>query len=689
MSPAKAGDAGKASAGPTGRAKTRTTSKRRTPAEAADAGHPPRVIIEDPRPAVTGVPSTERERFDAKAVVGRPVEVEADIFTDGHDKPAAALRWSPDGETWHESPMVADVNDRWEGRFTPTELGRCWYAIAAWLDHYETWRWGTRRKIDAEVDVSVERREGASLLRVAADRAEGDDADALCRAADTLEGGDDAVIDDDRVNDLMWRHARREPITEVGPLPVWVDRQRAAFSAWYEFFPRSTVGDDPRPGATLADAVDRLDHIAGLGFDVVYLPPVHPIGRTARKGPNNDPDGGPEAVGSPWAIGNEDGGHVAVEPSLGTVDDVECLAGACRERGMELALDLAFQCSPDHPWVTEHPEWFRHRPDGTIHYAENPPKRYQDIYPLDFESEDWWGLWQGLRDVVRFWMERGVRIFRVDNPHTKAFAFWDWMIEEIHATDPDVLFLAEAFTRPKVMHRLGKLGFSQSYTYFTWRYERWELEQYFTELTTRPVVDFMRPNPWPNTPDILTEQLQRGGRTVFYLRAVLAATLAGNYGIYGPAFELVESRPVREGSEEYLNSEKYQVRHWDLGQPHSLAPLLAALNAIRRRHPALQQDRTLHFHPTTSEDLMCYSKRSADGTDVVVCVVNLSANERRNGWVHLEAEALGRQPGEEFVVVDELGGSTYRWNAGPNFVELDPHGLSAHVMAVRDVEDES
>jgi starch synthase (maltosyl-transferring) len=335
--------------------------------------------------------------------------------------------------------------------------------------------------------------------------------------------------------------------------------------------------------------------------------------------------------------------------------------------------------------VTEHPTWFRHRPDGTLAYAVNPPKRYQDIYPLDFESEDWQGLWHGLRDVVRFWMQRGVRIFRVDNPHTKSFAFWEWLIDEIHQTDPDVLFLAEAFTRPKVMHRLAKAGFSQSYTYFTWRYAKWEIEQYFTELTSRPVVDFYRANPWPNTPDILTEQLQRGGRTVFYTRAVLAATLAANYGIYGPAFELVESRPAREGSEEYLDSEKYQVRHWDLDQPHSLAPLLETLNAIRHRHPALQQDRTLAFHPTSSDELMCYSKRSADGADVVVCVVNLSGTERRTGWVHLEAEPLGRVPGEEIVVVDELGGATFRWQVGPNYVDLDPNGLSAHVFAVGDV----
>ena len=644
-------------------------------------GHPTRVIVEDPQPCVDG------GRFPAKATVGRPVLVEVDAFTDGHDKVAAALRWSHDEKEWEEVPMIAGVNDRWSASFVPDRMGRWSYRVIAWLDHYGTWRWGTRRKIEADVHTELDLEEGALLLQSAAKQApSGAARSSLERAAESLRSGDLDVVEDDHVADLMWHHADRQPLTELDPpLTVWVDRERATFSSWYEFFPRSTVEPSDKDHATLADAIDRLDYVQRLGFDVVYLPPVHPIGRTARKGPNNDPNGAAGAHGSPWAIGNEHGGHTAVDPALGTVDDVERLAAACRERGMELAMDIAFQCSPDHPWVTEHPQWFRHRPDGSIHYAENPPKKYQDIYPLDFESEDWEGLWYGLRDVVRFWMDRGVRIFRVDNPHTKAFAFWEWMIDDIHKTDPDVLFLAEAFTRPKVMHRLAKLGFTQSYTYFTWRYEKWEFEEYFTELSTRPVVDFFRANPWPNTPDILTEQLQRGGRSVFYIRAVLAATLAANYGVYGPAFELVESRPVREGSEEYLDSEKYQVRHWDLDQPHSLAPLLATLNDIRHRHPALQQDRDLHFHPTTSDDLMCYSKRSADGTDVVICVVNLSGTERRTGWVHLEAEALGREPGEEVVVADELGGSTYRWQVGPNYVDLDPHGLSAHVFAVRDV----
>jgi starch synthase (maltosyl-transferring) len=654
------------------------------PAERAKPTHPSRVILENPRPRV------DDGRFAAKGTVGQPVLVEADIFTDGHDKVSAALQWSRDEVQWSEFPMTADVNDRWFASFVPDEVGRWSYRIAAWLDHYATWRWGIGRKLDAGVDVALERREGAALLQAAAARAgaAGDEAarTTLQEAARALTTGDVSLVDDDRVADAMWRHADREPLTELDrPLPVWIDRQRASFSSWYEFFPRSVVAPSSASRATLADAIDRLDYIADMGFDVVYLPPVHPIGRTARKGPNNDPDGGPDAAGSPWAIGNEHGGHCAVDPDLGTVQDVARLAEACRDRGMELALDLAFQCSPDHPWVQEHPEWFRHRPDGTIAYAENPPKRYQDIYPLDFESEDWEGLWQGLREVVRFWMDQGVRIFRVDNPHTKAFAFWEWLIDDVHATDPDVLFLAEAFTRPKIMHRLAKLGFTQSYTYFTWRYEKWDLEEYFTELTTRPVVDFYRANPWPNTPDILTEQLQRGGRSVFYLRAVLAATLAANYGIYGPAFELVESRPAREGSEEYLDSEKYQVRHWDLDQAHSLAPLLATLNGIRQRHPALQQDRTLAFHPTTSEELLCYSKRSVDGTDVVLCVVNLSGTERRSGSVYLVGEALGREPGEEIVVVDELGGSTYRWQVGSNYVDLDPNGLPCHVFAVGDV----
>jgi starch synthase (maltosyl-transferring) len=425
--------------------------------------------------------------------------------------------------------------------------------------------------------------------------------------------------------------------------------------------------------------------VAAMGFDVVYLPPIHPIGEVNRKGRNNSTEAAPDDVGSPWGIRD----HLAVHPDLGTLDDVRALAGAARERGLELALDIAFQCTPDHVWVAEHPEWFKHRADGTIQYAENPPKKYQDIYPIDFETEDWQGLWTALADVFRFWIEQGVTIFRVDNPHTKAFAFWEWCIASIRSEHPETIFLAEAFTRPRVMERLAKLGFNQSYTYFTWRQAGWELREYYTDLATR-TVDYYRPNSWPNTPDILTEQLQHGGRAMFVSRAILAATLSANWGIYGPAFELLEHRPIAPGSEEYLDSEKYQIRQWDLDDPDSLEPLITRLNEIRRAEPALQHLRTLRFHDTDSEGLLCFSKTDPVGDgDPIIVVVNLSASDRHAGYVHIDPTSLGigLWHDDEYEVVDLLGGGTYRWYGWHNYVDLTPGRGAAHIFAARRTEE--
>jgi starch synthase (maltosyl-transferring) len=419
-----------------------------------------------------------------------------------------------------------------------------------------------------------------------------------------------------------------------------------------------------------------------MGFDVVYLPPIHPIGASKRKGPNNTAVAGPSDVGSPWAIGSDEGGHTAVHPDLGTVDDVSRLAEECRARGMELALDIAFQCSPDHPWVTEHPNWFAHRADGSVQYAENPPKRYEDIYPLDFDTADWQGLWLGLADVFRFWIARGVTIFRVDNPHTKAFAFWEWALTTLRAEHPETIFLAEAFTRPRSMERLAKIGFNQSYTYFTWRQEAWELREYFTDLATR-TVDYFRPNAWPNTPDILTEQLQSGNRTVFTTRAVLASTLAPSWGVYGPAFELLEHDPLRPGSEEYLESEKYQLRDWSLDGATSLAPLLQQLNGIRRANPALQHLRTLQFHGTDNDSLLCFTKTDPAGVGAPVLVVaNLDPVNRQMGHVDIDLAPLGLPYGSDYDVVDQLSGNTYHWRANRNFVDLDPQGPNAHIFVI-------
>jgi len=467
-------------------------------------------------------------------------------------------------------------------------------------------------------------------------------------------------------------------------LEVVVDPVRAGFGAWYEFFPRSCVEDDPHMDhATLNDCHSRLEYVADMGFDVVYLPPIHPIGHSHRKGPNNTTEVAPDDPGSPWAIGSVAGGHDAVDPRLGTLADVRAFIGRAEELGLQVALDLAYQCSPDHPWVTEHPDWFRRRPDGTVQYAENPPKKYEDIFPIDFDPSDREGLWQELARVVFFWIEQGVRIFRVDNPHTKPFAFWEWLIGTVKAEHPDIIFLAEAFTRPKVMYRLAKLGFTQSYTYFTWRNTKWELTEYFTELTRTQVVEFFRPNLWPNTPDILTAYLQTGGRPAFVIRLILAATLGSSYGIYGPAFELLEHEPREPGSEEYWDSEKYQVRRWDLDRPDSLRPVIALVNRCRRENRALQSHPSLRFHGADNDRLICFSKRAPEDENVVIVVVNLDPYQTQRGWVDLDLDALSLDPDVPFQVHDLLSGSHYLWQGPHNFVELDPHTLPAHLFRVK------
>ncbi|HEY5899315.1 MAG TPA: alpha-amylase family glycosyl hydrolase [Burkholderiales bacterium] len=478
---------------------------------------------------------------------------------------------------------------------------------------------------------------------------------------------------DDTLLALARAHAPRAGSAQTVAFPVWVDRERARFSTWYEVFPRS-LGTEGRHG-TFADVERHLERIQGLGFDVLYLPPIHPIGMTERKGKNNALKAEPQDVGSPWAIGAKEGGHKAIHPELGSMADFEQLVHEAQRRGMQIALDIAFQCSPDHPYVREHPEWFRQRPDGTVQYAENPPKKYQDIYPFDFESPDWKGLWAELKSIFEFWIGHGVTIFRVDNPHTKSFAFWEWCIGELKAKHPEAIFLSEAFTRPRVMHKLSKLGFSQSYTYFTWRNARWELTEYFTELSQDASREYFRPNVWPNTPDILHEYLQQGGRPAFLVRAVLAATLSANYGMYGPAFELMEATPREPGSEEYLNSEKYEIKRWDRERPDSLRPLITRLNAIRRENEALQSDWTLRFHPTDNDQLLCYSKQQGD--NLILVVVNLDVRFAQAGWVDFD-----RAPGDAYIVEDLVAAGQYTWNGRRNFVQLNPQQLPAHVFRV-------
>ncbi len=646
---------------------------------------PSRVVIEPVSPVV------DAGRFPAKAALGEPVTVTADVFGEGHGAVAAALRWRavPNGRrrgVWSEVPMVPLGNDRWEATFVPSKLGRHEYEIHGWSARAESWWRGTLAKLDADVDVTVDVLGGRTVVAGLIERANAAKADAdataLARLLEQLEAGDTSGLADPAWADVFWRHDDRTPTAVTHALMIDVDRERARFSAWYEFFPRSSVLPQRAP-ATLRDSIGRLDHIAELGFDVVYLPPIHPIGTTNRKGRNNATTAEPGDVGSPWGIGSADGGHTAVHPELGTIDDVRALVAACQERGMELALDIAFQCSPDHPWVTEHPSWFATRADGTIQFAENPPKQYQDIYPIDFETPDHVALWEALADVFRFWIDQGITIFRVDNPHTKAFPFWEWAISTLRAEHPETIFLAEAFTRPRVMERLAKLGFNQSYTYFTWRYAAWELREYFTDLATR-TIDYFRPNAWPNTPDILTEQLQHGGRAAFVNRAVLAATLSPNWGVYGPAFELLEHRAIRPGSEEYLDSEKYQLREWQLDDPASIAPLLARLNEIRRAQPALQHLRTLRFHDADAPGLLCFSKTDPLGVgDPILVVVNVDERQRHAGQVHVDPATFGIGDDDEFELEDLLGGGTYRWRGWHNYVDLTPGRGAAHVFAVR------
>ncbi|MGH7767518.1 MAG: alpha-1,4-glucan--maltose-1-phosphate maltosyltransferase, partial [Candidatus Binatia bacterium] len=580
-----------------------------------------RAVIENVKPEIDG------GRFAAKRTQGDKVAVEADIFADGHDLLSAVLQYrkQQDDEPV-EAPMAPLGNDRWRGEFTVEEIGTYLYTIEAWVDRFETWRQGLKKKIAAGQDVSLDLLAGASLVERAAKRASGDDKRKLRERADALRSDAEQKIARDAADELsvlMKKYPDRRFAARYGKeLAVTVDREKARFSTWYELFPRSFAR---RPGAhgSFAELEQSLPYVASMEFDVLYLPPIHPIGRDHRKGRNNALTAAPKDPGSPWAIGSTDGGHKSIHPELGTLEDFKRLIAKAEGHGLEMALDIAFQCAPDHPYVREHPEWFRKRPDGTFQFAENPPKKYEDIVPLDFETDAWRELWAELRDVLFFWAEQGVRIFRLDNPHTKPFGFWDWLVAEVKERYPDAIFLSEAFTRPKIMYRLAKTGLTQSYTYFTWRRTKAELVEYFEELTQTDVREFFRPNLWPNTPDILMDYLQEGGRPAFAARYILAATLGANCGIYGPAFELCENQPREAGSEEYLNAEKYEIRRWDLEKPDSLKDLIAAVNRIRQKNPALQSDWSLQFHPVDNDRLICYSKQTGDRANTVLTVVNL------------------------------------------------------------------
>lgn len=640
-----------------------------------------RAVIEGVAPEIDG------GRFAISRVVGETVRVECDAFTDGHDVVRVELRHRPAGGEWSAGEMEFVVNDRWRGEFAVDAMGVHEYTLRAWVDHFATWQRGLGKKVEAGQDVSVDLLVGASLVTDAAGRAEGADRQALLAIAERMAGNglmsDRASLAlDASTTTLTDRHPDRSLVTEYPRvLRVRVDRERARFSTWYELFPRS-LGASGQHG-TLRDVIDHLDYVADLGFDVLYLPPIHPIGVAHRKGPNNAVTAADGDHGSPWAIGGSEGGHDAIHPDLGTRDDLRALVKAANAKGIDLALDLALQCAPDHPWVAAHPEWFKHRPDGTVQYAENPPKKYQDIYPIDFETDDWQALWRAIHEVVMGWVDDGVRVLRVDNPHTKPFAFWEWLIAQVQSTHPDVIFLAEAFTRPKVMKRLAKLGFTQSYTYFAWRNTRHELAEYFTELTRTEQYEYFRPNVWPNTPDILTEHLQYGGRPAFISRLVLAGTLAASYGIYGPAFELGEHVAREPGSEEYLDSEKYQLRDWDRDAPHSIAPIIRLVNRARHEHPALQTNANLVFHGSDNDRLLVYSKTDPAGGDTVLCIVNVDPYSTASGWTHLDLGVLGLGHDEQYQVHDILGGGRFLWQGAHNYVQLDPHVIPAHIFVIR------
>ena len=649
-----------------------------------------RVVIEQPRPVV------ECGALPAKATAGIPLAISGSIFADGHDLVMGWVRHGRPGsgggtaERWQELPMRALGDDRFGAVITPTRVGPWSFEIVAMPDLYGSWVGELRVRLDAGQDIALELEEGARMADRAAALPGTGDGDRLELGALSTRLRDPSVTQAQRLHEaarppavaLMRRTADRETATRSGPWRLTVERELAGFSAWYEMFPRSEGAQPPHSG-TFRTAAARLPAIAAMGFDVVYLPPIHPIGHSFRKGPNNETESAPADVGSPWAIGAAEGGHTAVHPDLGTLDDFALFVAEASRQGLEVALDYALQCSPDHPWVGEHPEWFRHRADGTVRYAENPPKRYQDIYPLDFGTVDRAGLWAALRDVVLFWIRHGVRIFRVDNPHTKPFAFWEWLIAEIHRHHPDVVFLAEAFTRPAVMQRLAKLGFSQSYTYFTWRTTKAELSEYLTELSQTERVDWFRPNFWVNTPDILHAYLQQGGPAAFRVRATLAAMTAPSWGMYS-GYELCERVAAEPGSEEYACSEKYQLRPRDWNRADSLAPYITRLNEIRHRHrEAIALLPALRIQEIKNDSMLCVSRVNQARDDALLVVVNLDPYHPQEGTIWLDLEGLGIPGDIPFEAHDELTGTTYVWQGPESYVRLDPAQQSAHVLHLR------
>jgi starch synthase (maltosyl-transferring) len=653
------------------------------PRKTAEKPHESDIVIEGVSPQING------GKFPVKWIACEPFTVEADIFKDGHDVLAAALRFRKKSEpAWHEVPMAFFDNDRWGGTFVPNENTRYVYTLAAWTDRLLTWKRHVEKKCQAGASVKSDVLEGLAFLKMISEKAPISDQkiihqfiDRLGRVQDHPAQTADLLRKPD-FQKILSKYPVREQIVHYEKiLELVVDRKVAEFGSWYELFPRSQGRTQGKSG-TFRDCVARLPEIKKMGFDVIYLAPIHPIGRTNRKGPNNSLNADKNSPGSPWAIGSEAGGHDAVHPELGTLQDLEYHVRAARQHGIEIAQDMAFQCSPDHPSVKKHPEWFYHRPDGTIHYAENPPKKYEDIYPLNFNCADRQALWDELKGVILFWVARGVKIFRVDNPHTKPLPFWKWLIDEVQKDHPDVIFFAEAFTRPKVMKYLAKAGFSQSYTYFTWRNTKTELRQYFEELTQTEMKYYYRGNLFANTPDILHEFLQKGGRPAFQIRAVLAATLSSSYGIYS-GFELCENRAKAPGSEEYLDSEKYQLKVWDWDRPGNIKEYLAALNRIRLENPAFHLYKNLEFYHSMNDAVLCYGKRTPGNDNMIVVVVNLDPFQVREDMISIPLWKFGIEESQSYVAHDLMANRKYSWRGPSNYVRLDPQVNPAHIFLIK------
>jgi starch synthase (maltosyl-transferring) len=646
------------------------------------AGAFPSVVIENVQPLI------DCGRYPVKRVVGEDLVVEADIFKDGHDAVAAVLKWRVVGKRrWRETPMTFVENDRWRGVCTLYDEAIHEYTIEAWTDRFRSWQEEFAKKFEAGMfALQSEALEGSALVEAAARRARNrQDRERLLQFAREISGATASEVyslsASGELAVLMATYADRSDATQFSPAPrVIVERPAALFGAWYEFFPRSAEGRGDR-GSTLRDCLPRIDDAKSMGFDVIYFPPIHPIGHTNRKGRNNSTTCEPGDPGVPWAIGSEAGGHKSVEPALGTLEDFDWLQSEVRKRGMEIALDFAINCSPDHPYVKEHPDWFYKRPDGTIKYAENPPKKYEDIYPLNFRCQNWRELWEEMKNIVLFWAQRGVRIFRVDNPHTKPVAFWEYLIRGVREKYPDTIFLSEAFTRPKMMKALAKVGFTQSYTYFTWRNTKQELIDYFTELTRSDMKEYFRPNLWPNTPDILPFYLQEGGRPAFMIRVALAATLSPLYGIYS-GYELCENQAL-PGREEYLDSEKYQFKERDWNAAGNIKDWIARLNKIRRQNRALQLLTNLRFHHAENDAILFYSKMTPARDNIILVAVNLDPFRKQHSFVYVPIEEFGQMESDTYQVRDLLSDAQYTWRGSQNYVELDPWIQPAHIFLVR------